>query len=265
MRRFLKALLIAWLILPFAIVWAYAYDEIEVKDGGQIMGHVKWVGGPVPKFGPIPINKNQDYCGNEVKSEVLAVGRDGGVKYAVGYLENIEKGKPIQRKKQTDLDQKKCIFTPHVFAMVKGTELATTNSDPILHNANMEVKLKIDDGDKDGIGIQMFNFGQPKQNQVYVKPVRKLGQVKITCDSHTHMRAYFISFDHPYFSISDDTGTFVIDNIPPGKYTLKVWHESWKMVGHDDDGRPIYDKPVILSKEVEVPARGIVHVNFELK
>lgn len=267
MKRLLTALLLSWAILPFITAAGYTYDEMEVKDGGQIIGHVKWAGGAVPKFKPIPVNKNQDYCGKEKESEVLIVGKDGAVRYAVGYLENVEKGKAIDRKKQTNLNQEKCHFIPHVFAMIKGTELATTNSDPILHNANMEVKLNITDADPPAapIGIQMFNFGQPKQNQVYVKRVRKTGQVKLTCDSHTHMRGYFLSFDHPYFAVTDETGAFTIDNIPPGKYTLKVWHESWNITGHDDDGRPLYAKPILLTKEVEVPAKGIVHVNFELK
>ncbi|MBI5682805.1 MAG: universal stress protein, partial [Deltaproteobacteria bacterium] len=261
MKGFFKALLItAVILIPSGIL--YAYDEMDVKDGGQIIGHVKFVGNP-PKFAPIKVNKNEDFCGNEKPSEVLVVGKDGGVKFAVGYLEKVEKGKAIERVKQTDLDQKKCVFTPHVTTIVKGTDLATTNSDTVLHNANMEVK-ELGEGDEKQ-GIQMFNFGQPKQNQVYVKKVRKLGQVKVTCDSHTHMRGYVLAFDHPYHAVSDETGSFVIDNIPPGKYTLKVWHESWKLTGHDSDGRPLYAQPILLTKEVDVPAKGIVHVNFELK
>lgn len=253
MKRFLKAAFLSWAIVSIAVISAYAYDEMEVKDGGQIIGHVKFTGA-MPKLAPIKVNKNQDYCGNEKASEALIVGKDGAVKFAVGYLEKIEKGKTIDRKKQTDLDQKKCLFGPHVSAMVKGTELAVINSDPILHNINIEVD-----------GIQRLNKGQPKQNQVVVAKLRHIGQGNITCDSHTHMRGYIQIFDHPYYAISDDTGSFTIDNIPPGKYTLKLWHESWKVTGNDDDGRPLYDKPILLSKEVEVTAKGIAHVNFEVK
>ena len=231
----------------------YAYEETDVKDGGQIIGQVKFTGAP-PKLSPIKVNKNEDVCGKTKPSEAIIVNKDGGVRFAVAYLEAIEKGKKIERTKQTDLNQKDCLFGPHVFSMVKGTELATINSDPILHNANMDVE-----------GRQMFNFGQPKQNQVIVKRVRKTGQVDITCDSHTHMRSYGMVFEHPYHAVSDGTGTFKIDNIPPGKYTLKLWHESWKVKGQDDDGRPIYDKPVLLTKEVTVPAKGSVNINFELK
>ncbi|MBI3399332.1 MAG: hypothetical protein HY026_08930 [Deltaproteobacteria bacterium] len=253
MKRFLSSIIILTFIFILGISISYAYDEVEVKDGGQIIGHVKFTGAQ-PKLDPIKVNKNQDYCGNEKASEALIVGKDGAVKYAVGYLDKIEKGKPIDRKKQTDLDQKKCAFGPHVSTMIKGTELAVINSDPILHNININVD-----------GIQRMNKGQPKQNQVVVARLRHIGQGDITCDSHTHMRGYIHIFDHPYHAVTDDAGSFTIDNIPPGKYMLKVWHESWKLTGHDDDGRPLYDKPILLTKEVEVPAKGIAHVNFELK
>lgn len=249
MKRFLGGVL----LVLFAWTGAGAYEEVEVKDGGQIIGHVKFAGS-APRLEPLKVNKNQDFCGNEKPSQAIAVGKDGGVRFAVGYLEKMEKGKAIERKKQTDLDQKDCVFAPHVFTMVKGTELAVINSDPILHNINIEVD-----------GIQRLNKGQPKQNQVVVARLRHVGQGNVTCDSHTHMRGYVLIFDHPYHAVTDETGTFAIDNIPPGRYTLKVWHESWKLTGFDDDGRPLYDKPVVLTKEVDVPSKGIVHVNFDLK
>lgn len=230
----------------------YAYEEGNVKDGGTIKGEVKFIGNP-PKLAPVKVTKNQDVCGASKPSEALTVSAKGGVKYAIGYLEGITQGKKYERK-ETLLNQEKCVFRDHVFAMVKGTDLSTKNSDPVLHNANMAVD-----------GRQMFNFGQPKKEMVITKRVRRTGEVDITCDSHTHMRAYFLVFDHPYFAVTDDEGAFTIDNIPPGKYTLKLWHESWKIVGHDDDGRPLYDKPIVLTKEVVVPAKGEVRVSFELK
>ncbi|MEK6791817.1 MAG: carboxypeptidase regulatory-like domain-containing protein [Deltaproteobacteria bacterium] len=253
MRRFLYTALLAVFAVSMSATGYAAYDEEAVKDGGQIIGHVKFTGA-VPKFAPVKVNKNEDFCGKEKPSEALMVGKDGGVRFAVGYIEEIEKGKVIDRKKQTNLDQVKCVFTPHVLTMTKGTELATTNSDTVLHNANMDVD-----------GRQMFNFGQPKQNQVIVKTVRKTGQVDITCDSHTHMRSYGMLFNHPYHAVTDETGTFTLGDVPPGKYKVTMWHESWKVKGHDDDGRPIYDKPIVQTKEVVVPAKGAVHLNFELK
>src|SRR3989338_4079618 len=222
MKRFLSFFFVSCLVVAVCVGGAYAYDEVDVADGGSIMGHVIW--------------------------------KDGGVKFAVGYIDGIEKGKKIVRGKSTLLTQKNCVFGPHVFTIVKGTDLEVLNSDPVLHNVNTAIS-----------GIQLFNKGQPNKDTTITIKVRKLGQVDVICDSHTNMRSYFSIFDHPYHATTDENGVFTIDNIPPGKYTIKVWHESWKVTGKDDDGRLIYDKPVELSQEVTVSAKGTAHVNFELK
>lgn len=110
-----------------------------------------------------------------------------------------------------------------------------------------------------------MNKWQPKPNVVTPAKVSHSGMGEVICDSHPFMKAYIMIFDHPYASVSDDSGTFTLDNVPPGKYTLKVWHESWVVKGKDKDGRLLYDKPVLLSKEVEVTAKGTLNVNFDLK
>ncbi|MBI1987178.1 MAG: hypothetical protein HYS70_02375 [Nitrospinae bacterium] len=230
-----------------------AYDEVEVPDGGTITGQVKYVG-PAQTLAPLKVTKDPDLCGKEAPSETLLISANGEVRYAVVFLEGISQGKKIDRTKETWLTQEKCHFGPHVFTMVKGTDLSVKNADPFLHNANMAVN-----------GIQMFNFGQPKKDQVIIKRVRKTGLVEVTCDSHPHMEGHFMVFDHPYHAVTGPEGTFTLDQIPPGKYTVKLWHESWKVKGQDEDGRPIYEQSVVLNQEIEVPTKGMVRVNFELK
>ena len=50
--------------------------------------------------------------------------------------------------------------------------------------------------------------------------------VKVSCDLHSWMVAYIVVTPHSYFSMTESNGTFEIKNVPPGKYTLKIWHES---------------------------------------
>lgn len=231
-----------------------AYQGEDVKDGGQIVGHVKF-SGAAPKLAPLEVDKrSMEFCGKEVPNESLIVGKDGGVKYAVGYIEKIEKGKPADLKKQQPLDQAKCVMIPHVLTALKGSELAISSKDNITHNTNIFVD-----------GTQRVNKWQPKPNVVVTAKVNHAGMGEIICDSHPFMKSYVMIFEHPYSAVSDDSGTFTLDNVPPGKYVVKVWHESWKVTGKDKDGRPVYDKPVLLSKEVEVKAKGSTAVNFDLK
>ena len=73
-----------------------------------------------------------------------------------------------------------------------------------------------------------------------------------SCDTHTHMKAYILSFEHPYFAVTDGDGRFAIDQVPPGSYTLKAWHEGWRILAYDQDGRPQYEEPYVLTTEVTV-------------
>ena len=41
------------------------------------------------------------------------------------------------------------------------------------------------------------------------------------------MSAWIAVFDHPYFSVTGDDGTFDIKNLPDGDYTLQAWHEKY--------------------------------------
>jgi hypothetical protein len=88
--------------------------------------------------------------------------------------------------------------------------------------------------------------------------------IAVTCDTHAHMRAYILSYAHPYFAVTDVDGRFEIDQVPPGSYTLKAWHEGWRTLEHDQDGRPQYEEPYVLTAEVMVMAGKTSHVEFQL-
>ena len=54
----------------------------------------------------------------------------------------------------------------------------------------------------------------------------KPAQLEVTCELHPWSKAYVIVLDHPYFAMTSPTGTFSIDNIPPGTYHVRAWHPS---------------------------------------
>jgi carboxypeptidase family protein len=48
----------------------------------------------------------------------------------------------------------------------------------------------------------------------------------VKCDAgHSWMLAWIYAFDHPYFAVTDEKGSFRIDQIPPGTYKVTAWHE----------------------------------------
>ena len=245
---------IAIVLLTVALAGrAWGYEEGEVKDGGRLTGTVKFVG-EIPKLAPVPVKKNQDVCGAQKPSEALLLGPNKGVRDTVVYLEGIAKGKKADLR-EVVLDNAKCVFVPHVVAVMMEPPGVIKNSDPILHNTH---------GFMDRTTV--FNLALPLQHQkINIKEkLKKAGVVQVLCDAHTHMWAWMIVRDNPYFAVTGETGGFTIDNIPPGKYKVVAWHEGWKATGRDKDGRIIYDAPRVIAKEVVIPPKGDVTVEFEL-
>ena len=116
------------------------------------------------------------------------------------------------------LDQKGCQYTPRVIAVMAGQPIVVKNSDPFLHNVH---SLAIDN--------PAFNFGQPNVDPGRkVEPMKVAERFKIKCDVHPWMAAHVSVFEHPYFAVSKEDGTFTIPgNLPDGEHTLVAWHEKF--------------------------------------
>jgi plastocyanin len=231
---------------------APAYVEAPVPDGGAVVGRVRFAGEP-PRLSALAVRKNTDVCGEHKPAEALVVGPGGGVRNTVVYVEGVERGK---RPPEFELDNARCLFVPHVSAVMAGAKVRIRNADPVLHNTH---------GFLDRLTV--FNVALPNKDQVVdiTQRIKKLGVVEVLCDAHTHMRAWIVVRDNPYFAVTDDGGRFRIAEVPPGQYRVTAWHEGWVVTGKDKDGRPVHDPPRVLTQEVTVPARGEVSVEFQLK
>jgi plastocyanin len=190
-----------------------AYDEISVDNGGTISGVVRFRG-EVPKVPPLEVTKYKEVC-KDVPNESLIIGPGQGLRYAVVTLEGITKGKMVEREALHEVDNSKCRFVPHVQAASVGQFLVLKNTDPILHTAHA-----------------FFHDGQPQFNvglypgRVSRKPLVSAGVVKIVCEVHSWMSAYVVVTNHPYHAVTDVYGEYLINDVPPGKYHVKVWHET---------------------------------------
>jgi plastocyanin len=232
---------------------AGAYVEADVPDGGTVRGRVRFAGAAPSRAEPLPVRRNTDVCGEHKPSEALVVGPDGGVPGTVVYVEGVTRGK---RPAEFELDNARCLFVPHVSAVMAGARVRVRNSDPVLHNTHGYLDR-----------LTVFNIALPNRDQVIdiTRRIRKPGVVEVLCDAHTHMRAWIVVRDNPYFAVTDGAGQFRIPDVPPGRYRVAAWHEGWVVTGKDKDGRPLYDPPRVLTREVTVPARGEVAIEFQLE
>jgi len=100
-----------------------------------------------------------------------------------------------------------------------GQSLLVKNDDNFLHNVH---SLAIDN--------TPFNFGQPtKDDGKDVDPMKAAEYFRIKCDVHPWMSAYIGVFEHPFFAVTKEDGTYKIDakGLPDGDYTLTFWHEKY--------------------------------------
>jgi hypothetical protein len=254
MRGNVKTLTIGLVMVLFSTtVASAAYEAIEVADGGSLTGVVRFVGTP-PKLTPLPVNKNRELCGDEKPSEALVVGGDGGVRGTVILVEGVTRGK--KPTGDVVLDNHRCLFVSHVTGLAAGDKARVKNSDPILHNTHGFMGKPT-----------VFNLALPNKDQMVdiTRRLTKPGVIRVLCDAHPHMFAWIVVHDSPYVAVTDDRGTFKIGSIPPGTYKITMWHEGFRAKGVDKDGRPLYEDPVIVSKNVTIAPKSAATVEFELK
>lgn len=204
-----------------------AYEAIEVNNGGALSGRVVYSGEP-PRPRRIEVTKDTQVCGKEKTAPDLVVGPDRGIANAVVRL-NIEKGKKLELpSKNPVLDQRGCEFRPHVLLFPAGATVDIWNSDGILHNIHTVSRAN-----------PPVNKAQPKFRKViklrFDKPEFP---VRVRCDAHGWMSAWFVVEEHPYYAVTDARGAFRIAEIPPGSYEVEVWHEVLGKATHRVTIRP---------------------------
>lgn len=188
------------------------YREIDVADPATVQGQV-FAHGDLPVLPPQPVIKQKEYCGTEVRDERLIAGPKGELKNAIVYFTNIPAGKAAPLAQPVNLDNEKCLFTPHVLSATMGQTLAIHNSDPFLHNGHALL------GPRTLFNVAILSGRTIRQ------PLLDTGLIHINCHVHPWMHAWIMVSDHPYHTVTDSEGRFRIDGLPPGTWTLRVWQE----------------------------------------
>jgi hypothetical protein len=48
--------------------------------------------------------------------------------------------------------------------------------------------------------------------------------IPVGCDIHQWMNATIVVVDNPYAVVTGSDGSFTLDDVPAGTYTVEVWH-----------------------------------------
>jgi hypothetical protein len=192
-----------------------AYEVVTVTNGGTIDGVVT-LSGMAPAEAHIKVTKNQDYCGQSLPDPAYTVDSGGGLANVIVYLKDITKGKGAPPEPVT-LVNSKCMFSPRAQGAMVSEQIKISSEDTVLHNTHPQNAEN---------NATIFNVALPFKGFSVTKPLPSMPMmIKVKCDAHEWMHAWIMELDHPYFATTGPDGHFTIKDVPPGTYTLAVWHE----------------------------------------
>ena len=151
-----------------------------------------------------------------IKGTVKATGLSTNADAVVYVQEVKEAAKPPA---PVTMDQRQMQFIPHVLPVVVGTTVKFLNSDPTAHNVFSP------DFEKYNLGT--WPQGQSKDH-LFDKCAKFPCVYTQLCRVHPEMEGFVVVLQNPHFAVSDKEGRFEITGVPPGSYTVGVWHAKLK-------------------------------------
>jgi len=184
---------------------------------GDLVGTVSY-DGKAPKQKALRMDSDP-VCGSAHQAAVYAesfiVNEDGNLANVIVYLKNVSSD--TAPTEAAVLDQRGCMYVPHVLGVQAGQEVKILNSDPTMHNIHGLPKVN-----------KEFNFGMPKTVKERTVTFEKSEDVFVVkCDVHPWMKSYVQVFDHGYFAVTDTDGKYSISGIPAGEYEVVAWQEKF--------------------------------------
>ena len=164
--------------------------------------------------------------------------QDGKLENAFVWIKSGLEGYEISRGEGVvTLDQKDCLYAPRIAGVQLGQDVQVTTSDPVLHNIHTHPSRN-----------RAQNTAQipkgPPVDLIFKKPEV---MVRVACDIHAWMSAWIGVVEHPYFAVTGADGSYSLEDVPPGTYTLGVWHETR---GEQEVSVTVGDKADVTAGEV---------------
>jgi plastocyanin len=185
--------------------------------GASLSGTVKFEGTP-PKATKIDMSFDPN-CAKAhptpAVTEEVVTGTGDGLANVVVYVAAGLEGKTFQPPAQpVVLEQKGCVYVPHVVALQANQKLDVVNSDMTTHNIHPSPANN-----------REWNTTQPHGVPIEQTFAREEVAIPVKCNVHPWMKGYIAVLKHPYFAVTDKNGHFEVKDLPPGTYTINAWQE----------------------------------------
>ncbi len=203
------------------VMWVFVLGlvvTVEATAGGSVAGKATFTDGPQKRrvikmaADPVCASKHTDV----VRSEALLVGAGNGMQNVFVYVSKGLEGKsfPVPAEAAV-LDQKGCLYVPRVMGVMAGQKIKVLNNDGTLHNVHPKPKVNTE-----------FNLAMPKFLKVKeVSLDQPEVMIPVKCDVHPWMSGSIGVLTHPFHSVTGEAGSYSLDDVPAGSYTLTAWHE----------------------------------------
>src|SRR3984893_5532566 len=194
-------------------------QNVNAAGEGKISGSVK-LDGVAPHMKGIDMAKGP-YCSKAHATapghlETYVAGENGGLENVVLYISDWSG--PAQTTTTVPVfDQKNCMDTPHVLAMDVGQTFRVTTSDATAHNIHPNPNPMT--------GNIPWNQSQPPGAPPVEKSWKSPEFIEVKCNIHPWMHGWHAVVKGPY-AVSDSSGNYTINNVPPGNYTVTAWQEA---------------------------------------
>jgi plastocyanin len=198
---------LAWLPLLVTLLLGTAAPAAEPT--GQVRGTVRYTGKlPEPRI----ILTTE---GGTIRHQDLVVHpQTRGLRYVFTTLEDAPAQPKVAKAEPVVMDQRDMLFVPRVVAVQHGQAVRFENSDAPNHSVRANSTVPAN---------QLNSFISQGRPLDYVFEPQK-APVLIDCSLHEWMKAWVYVVPHPWFAVTDARGTFRLDRVPPGRYTLLLRH-----------------------------------------
>jgi hypothetical protein len=189
----------------------------DPSASGTLTGRVTYSGTP-KKLKPIDMSREPNcakfYTG-PVPSDVNLTGPDNGLQNVIVY---ISAGAPDENftGPVVQIKQRGCRYAPHVVAVQTNQEVWVQNDDSVTHSVHPMAHVN-----------QEWNRSQPPGTPPVVMHFTQPEFIRVRCELHPWMNGVLAVFKNSHHAVTDSNGAFTIPNLPPGKYTVTAWQETY--------------------------------------